>query len=141
MIPAKIKSKEYKMSDKKPDRKINDRGFTMIEILMALAVFSIGILGVASMQILSVNYNGYARRTTEATTIVSELIERTMTLPYDSNDLDPANNPQQVVSGIYTVTWNVTDNVDNKTVNMTISWPERSVTKSIALSYIKPQDI
>jgi len=137
-------SKEQKMFDRRmeeSDGKFNNKGFTMIEILMALAIFSIGILGVASMQILSVNYNGYARRTTEATTIVSELIERTMTLPYDANDLDPANNPQQVMSGIYTVTWNVTDNVDNKTINMTISWPERSITKSVALNYIKPQDI
>ena len=123
------------------DKKFDNRGFTLIEILIALAIFSIGILGVASMQILSVNYNGYARRTTEATTIVSELIERTMTLPYDANDLDPANNPQQVMTGIYTVTWNVTDNVDNKTINMTVSWPERRTTKNILLSYIKPQDI
>ncbi|MBU0545062.1 MAG: prepilin-type N-terminal cleavage/methylation domain-containing protein [Proteobacteria bacterium] len=132
------------MFDKKmeeSDKKFNNRGFTLIEILIALAIFSIGILGVASMQILSVNYNGYARRTTEATTIVSELIERTMTLPYDANDLDPANSPQQVMTGIYTVTWNVTDNVDNKTINMTVSWPERRTTKSIVLNYIKPQDI
>jgi len=137
-------AKEQKMFDKKmeeSDKKFNNKGFTLIEILMALAVFSIGILGVASMQILSVNYNGYARRTTEATTIVTELIERTMTLPYDANDLDPANNPRQVTAGIYTVTWNVTDNVDNKTINMTVSWPERRTTKSIALNYIKPQDI
>ena len=139
-----VNGKGEKMFDKKmeeSDKKFNNRGFTLIEILMALAIFSIGILGVASMQILSVNYNGYARRTTEATTMVVELIERTMTLPYDANDLDPANNPHQVAAGIYTVTWNVTDNVDNKTINMTISWPERSITKSVALNYVKPQDI
>ena len=122
--------------------KTDERGFSLIEVMIALAIFSIGILGVASMQILSVNYNSHARRTTEGTAMGVERMERLMTLPYADALLDPiANNPHTDTKGIYNITWNVTDNVDNKRINMTVSWTSLGVTKNILINYIKPQDI
>ncbi|MDP3286269.1 MAG: prepilin-type N-terminal cleavage/methylation domain-containing protein [Desulfobacterales bacterium] len=125
----------------KSKRKSDDRGFSLIEVMIALAIFSIGILGVASMQILSINYNSHARQTTEGTSLGVERMERLMTLLYADADLDPATNPHTVTSGIYNITWNVTDNTDNKAINMTISWTARGGTKNILLNYVKPQDI
>lgn len=122
--------------------KSGEKGFTLIEIMIALAIFSIGILGVASMQILSVNYNSHARRTSEATTWGVERMESLMTLPYADADLDPINNnPHTDTRGIYNITWNVIDNTDNKTINMTVSWTVKGVTRNILLNYVKPQDI
>lgn len=122
--------------------KSDNGGFSLIEVMIALAIFSIGILGVASMQILSVNYNSHARRTSEATTWGVERMESLMTLPYADADLDPVNNnPHTDTRGIYNITWNVTDNTDNKRINMTVSWTVRGVTKNILLNYVKPQDI
>jgi prepilin-type N-terminal cleavage/methylation domain-containing protein len=121
--------------------KTDERGFSLIEVMIALAIFSIGILGVASMQILSVNYNSHARRTTEGTSWGVERMERLMTLPYADDNLDPATNPHTDARGIYNITWNVTDNVDNKAINMTVSWTVRGVTKNILFNYVKPQDI
>ena len=69
---------------------IDNRGFTFIEVLVALAIFSIGILAVASMQIQSVNLNAKARVQTEATTLAVERLERLKMLPYDHADLDEA---------------------------------------------------
>jgi len=133
------------MFGKKADEskgKTDERGFSLIEVMIALAIFSIGILGVASMQILSVNYNSHARRTTEGTSLGVERMERLMTLPYADADLDPVNNnPHTDTRGIYNITWNVTDNTDNKRINMTVSWTVRGVTKNILLNYVKPQDI
>jgi prepilin-type N-terminal cleavage/methylation domain-containing protein len=139
MIEENMKMTDQK--EKKPVGGSGERGFTLIEIMIALAIFSIGILGVASMQIMSVNYNSHARRTTEGTTWGVERMERLMTLPYDDADLDPATNPHTDARGIYNITWNITDNTDNKAVNMTVSWTVRGVTKNILLNYVKPQDI
>jgi len=126
----------------KANGKTDERGFSLIEVMIALAIFSIGILGVASMQILSVNYNTHARRTTGGTSLGVERMERLMTLRYDDADLDPiANNPHTETRGIYNITWNVTDNIDNKGINMTVSWTAMGVTKNILIRYIKPQDI
>ena len=133
------------MSDKKtkgPEKKFNNKGFTMIEILIALAIFSIGILGVASMQILSVNYNTHARKLTEATTRGVETLETLMTLPYDSDDLNSGSN-YEITDGTYTVSWDVMADpvLDYKTINMTVTWSERGTAKIIRFNYIKSQVI
>ena len=128
-------------NEEESNSKSHEKGFSLIEIMIALAIFSIGILGVASMQILSVNYNSHARRTTEGTSWGVERMERLMTLPYDDADLDPATNPHTDARGIYNITWNITDNTDNKSINLTVSWTSLGVTKNLLINYIKPQDI
>ena len=125
------------------DNKISNKGFTLIEILIALAIFSIGILGVASLQISSVNYNSYARRITEATTYGVERMETLMVLPYDADDLNPADNPHEITEGTYTVSWVVTEAADSdyKTINMTVIWFARGIEKKIRLDCIKSEVI
>ena len=138
------KKEEKSMFSKNADEsncKSSEKGFTLIEIMIALAIFSVGILGVASMQILSVNYNIHARRTSEATTCGVERMETLMTFPYDDANLDPATNPHTDARGIYNITWNITDNTDNKTINMTVSWTVKGATRNVQLNYVKPKNI
>jgi type IV pilus assembly protein PilV len=88
---------------------LNRRGFTLIEVLMVMAIFSIGILAVASMQMSSVKGNAAARRITEKTALAENQIEYLLKLPYGHNDLDPAQNPHETTQGVYGVNWNVSD--------------------------------
>jgi type IV pilus assembly protein PilV len=88
---------------------LNRRGFTLIEVLMVMAIFSIGILAVASMQMSSVKGNAAARRITEKTARAENQIEYLLKLPYGHNDLDPAQNPHETTQGVYGVNWNVSD--------------------------------
>lgn len=125
-------------------KKSDDNGYTMIEVLIALAIFSIGILGVAKMQIASTNLNSYSRMATEAATVGGDEMERLMILPYDDYDLDPAyNSEHSYTNDNRTVTWTVTDNTDHKSINMTITYniAIKGTTKTIRLTYIKPQDV
>jgi prepilin-type N-terminal cleavage/methylation domain-containing protein len=108
------------------------QGFTLIEVLIAIAVFSIGILAVAAMQITSVNGNASGRRVTEATALAENRIERLLELSYDHNDLNPALNPHQATSDPYDINWTVTDTDldadgvnDSKTVSVTVNWTYR----------------
>lgn len=70
---------------------ISNRGFTLMEVLVALAVLSIGLLGMAGMQLFSLtsNYDAYLR--TQATYFAYDLIDKvranraeTLTGGYDS---------------------------------------------------------
>jgi prepilin-type N-terminal cleavage/methylation domain-containing protein len=83
------------------------RGFTLIEVLMAMAIFSVGILAVGAMQINSANSNTGARIHTEEYTWVVDRIERLTALGYDDPDLAAGN--RSVVQGPYTISWTVVD--------------------------------
>lgn len=61
----------------------NSKGFTLMEVLIALAIFAIGILGVAKMQLSAISGNSSSRGWTEAATIGQQQLEMLMSLPYD----------------------------------------------------------
>lgn len=88
------------------------RGFTLIEVMIAVAIFSIGILAIAGLQIKSINSNAAARMQSEATVAAVDCMERLMSLPYEHPDLDESSGTQQTQAGPngeYTVFWSVTD--------------------------------
>ena len=93
------------------DRQAQPRqaGFTLIEVMIALSIFAIGILAVSAMQITAINQNSGSRMQTEATAVAEQLMERLMALPYDHDLLsaDASANPHQQEVGSYTVTWTV----------------------------------
>jgi type IV pilus modification protein PilV len=65
--------------------KSDEKGFTLIEVLVAMGLFAAGIMAVISMQTATVRTNSLARNSTEATTIASDLLERLNSLPYNDN--------------------------------------------------------
>jgi type IV pilus assembly protein PilV len=106
--------------------KENDHGFSLIEVLIAMAIFSIGILGVATMQISSVKGNAGARRVTDIATWGSDKIEELMSLPYGAALLSAG------IHSLGTDLTMTTDGIDNnydgeideagETGPLTISW-------------------
>lgn len=52
------------------------RGFTLIEVLVALVILSIGILGLASLQTVSLNFNAVANQTSQATALAYDMADR-----------------------------------------------------------------
>jgi len=53
-----------------------NRGFSLIEVLVALLVTSVGLLGLASLQITGMKYNHNAYLRSEATFLAKDLVER-----------------------------------------------------------------
>jgi len=62
---------------------VNKKGFTLVELLIALVVFAIGILGVATMQTTSIKGNSKGRQISEASNIAADRIEMFLSLDYD----------------------------------------------------------
>lgn len=71
-------------SFEKKGRPMGSDGFTLIEILIAMAIFSIGILGVATMQISSVNGNSNARKHLEASAFAQGQLESALLIPFNN---------------------------------------------------------
>ena len=66
----------------------NQNGFTLIEVLIGMTVFAIGILGVAAMQLSAIKGNSYSSHLSEASTISQDKIENFISLNYN----DPVFN-------------------------------------------------
>jgi len=118
-------------------KKCTDQGFTLLEVLIAMSIFAIGILGVASMQISAINGNASARMHTEAGTWAADRVERLMAVPYNHTDLDDsaASNPHQANEGVYTIEWTVDPPVSNtKLVRVEV---KRGTETLMSLNFIK----
>lgn len=100
----------------------NESAFSLIEVMVALVVLSIGVLAVTSMQISSLRGNSRANTVTSVADWTASQIEQLMDLPYDDpllNDTRPlqglgantvANSDSGAVNspdGRYTIFWNV----------------------------------
>jgi prepilin-type N-terminal cleavage/methylation domain-containing protein len=65
------------------------KGFTLVEIMVAIVVLSIGFFAASSMQISAVSTNSSANHITEATNLAQSRIEELMALEYSRISTDP----------------------------------------------------
>jgi len=114
-----------------------DNGFTLIEVLISLAILSIGLLAVASLQVTASLQNRNSLDISEASAVASYQMESLMELAFDSSELDTTNthspSSESMLYGKYNIPqdqfniqWTVTDiDLNNDSV---------AETKSIILS-------
>jgi type IV pilus assembly protein PilV len=123
---------------KKLSRKRDD-GFTLIEIMISILVFTIGILAVVSMQTSSLHGNKIARETTEAAAVAASAIESLRPLDYADPSLTDGTHtlPGQ---DQYAITYNVRRNTiieNTMLIEVSVTWTERGIPKRVELPLIK----
>jgi Tfp pilus assembly protein PilV len=114
-------------------KKMDTAGFSIIETLIALSIFTIGILAVATLVLSSIGENASARRITEATALAEARLEQLVTLPYGEIASDT------VTQGAYTVDWDVTEDVivdDTKSITVTVSWWYRGRQRDVTVRHL-----
>jgi type IV pilus assembly protein PilV len=114
----------------KNKRKINskkrEQGFTLVEIMVAVALLLIGLLGVAQMQIMNTITNSTANQRTTAITLAQDQIELLRSRPYANIGASPFSD----TSGMYTRSWTVANDtpaVNMSRVTVTVSWKGKQV--------------
>ncbi len=116
-------------------------GFSLLEVLIAVSIFSVGLLAVASMQMTAAKGNHFSGALTEASYLAMDQMETLLSLPYTDDDLAAGGHPDPpLTESIYTVTWNVAEDetTDNtKTIDVTIAWTERGSPRSLSFQGIK----
>jgi prepilin-type N-terminal cleavage/methylation domain-containing protein len=148
---------------------VRDKGFTLVEVMIAVAILAAGVLAVGTMQSSSVAGNSLAGNTTEATTLAEDTLEMLLGLPWNHaflqdttndgattlrNPLPPLPNPPvpdmaarppeyQRQAGRFSVCWNVANNLavnNTRTINVIVAWQQGSEAKAVVLEYIKARD-
>ena len=138
--------------------KKSDKGFTLLEVLMAVSILTIGLLAVASLQISAMRGNSMSMTYTESTEKVQDIVEKLYNKNFSDpwlTDAVPAGAPDgtgglnadseatadhYVTGNDYTVYWNVADNVAKgsagfhtvngvKTIRVIVKWSDRGKDK------------
>ncbi len=117
----------------------SEKGIGLIEIVIAMLIFAIGITAAIRTLPVSNAATTRARNLTMATNLAQEKIEELMGAPFNDADLTAGvhNDPDNPLERIFTRTWNVTDNTpvaDMKTVTVTVTYLSGSKDNSVTLS-------
>ena len=128
-------------------KKSNEKGFSLVEILIAITVFAIGILAVGNMQIAAIKGNYFANDLTKATTLAQDRMEKLISLSYTDSLLGGANttatdhnDPNNPVDGRYNIFWNIDpDNLidGTKTIKVIVRWTDKGAEKSCNITSVK----
>jgi prepilin-type N-terminal cleavage/methylation domain-containing protein len=103
------------------------KGFTLLEVLVAMIILSFSLLALAGLMVTTTKYNAYGSAITEAATFAQDKLEELSATKWininDGNHTDQKNGS----TGIgYTRNWQVTTNSGLKTVTITINWIDRT---------------
>jgi type IV pilus assembly protein PilV len=93
----------------------NDAGFTIIEVVIAISILAVGLLGVAAMQTSAIQVNSAAGQMTTRMNWAQDKMEELMALPYTDTLLVDNNSAVGVMTNHtdtspptgYTITWSV----------------------------------
>lgn len=103
------------------------KGFTLIEVMIALVVLAVGLLALGTMQIVSIRANAFSSEMTYSTMLAQQQLETLKNLSFSDADLTVGIHdtlPAIIEKGAsYTVTWEVEDTTaDMKTITMNVTW-------------------
>ena len=79
------------------NRYSKNTGFTLIEVLIALAIFSIGFMAMGALQTGALMRTGEIARKTEAWTVLEEQTEDLKAMPFYANDNDEDDDDDGVI--------------------------------------------
>lgn len=131
-------------------------GFSLVELMIAICILSIGVLAVCSMQVSGLNGNAAARQYTDYATLAMEQMETMMAMPYSSLPADggitgadglfikDGTADQVIPSGDCTVYINVAPDdilVNTTTVCVTVVWKSVGMNRSVSFQGVIPQII
>ena len=74
------------------DRHRHDRGFSLIEAMMASVVMLVGLLGLAGLQVVGMRANNVGKRMAQASLLAQDLVQNMQLWSYGDARLAPVNN-------------------------------------------------
>jgi len=105
-----IRPTSHKLDSDFSIKRASSKGFTLIEVLVTIVVVSIGLLGLAGLQISGLRANVSSEARSKATLLASDIIERMRANPLGVQNTNPAADNQY--ANIDTSTLNCGTNPD-----------------------------
>jgi len=127
-------------------------GFTLIEIMIAILVLAVALIGLAAVTTTTIKGNSFSKAMTSATTLANDKLQdlkaRTFTGTSVDTDLTGGSHSDtgNPLLGIYNRTWTVADTMGSgssiryKTITVTVAWTWQGLSHSVQLQTIRARD-
>jgi prepilin-type N-terminal cleavage/methylation domain-containing protein len=79
--------------------KRNDEGFSLIEVMVAIVILTVGLLSLAQMMVVATNSNSLSGRMTSCSALAKEQLERLKSAPFYTNPAALVRNPMLTAGG------------------------------------------
>jgi len=115
----------------------NKKGYMLVEALIAIAIFSVGFMAVATLVFSSSKNNINGNILTQANMFAREKMEE-LKSKTDLTELDTGVAPE-TVGGIFTRTWTATDPLTfgtSREIQVTVSWVSKGQNRSVVMKTI-----
>jgi len=103
---------------------MKSKGFTLIEILIALTILSVAFLALAGLMAQTTRNNSFGGRITEAATFGQDKLEELRAASWVA--ITPGSDTMNSNGMNYSRTWNVATNGNLKTITVTINWNDQT---------------
>ena len=117
----------------------NSRGFSLIEVLIALVILSVSLLGLAGLMVTTTKNNSFGSHMTEAATFAQDKLEQLRGTPFGMIAVNATTTDSPVGStGItYTRSWVAVPNIlpphnTLDVITITVSWTD-TLPRSISM--------
>lgn len=105
-----------------------DKGFTLVELMVAMLVFGIGLTALAQAIPQGMQVRAKSQQLSTASSLAQQEVERLRSLPFNDADLAAGNHadPANPVSTNYTRSWTVLEDQPvpgMKQLTVTVSFP------------------
>ncbi len=119
---------------------MDSEGFSLLEVMIALFILFVGLLGTAAMQISAIRGNATANQMSEASVIASGRAEMLLSLDFDAAALVDGS---ETVDG-YGVSWTVkagAGGANTRDITVTVVWGQGDDAHSFDYRFLKVKNI
>ena len=96
------------------------RGFTLVEVLIAIVILSVALLALGGLQIISIRGNSFGNHMTEAITLAKDMMEKMKNDEWD--DIGDWSDDVPPEKPIFHRVCSVTQSGKIKTITVTVTW-------------------
>jgi len=121
-------------------RKRSQAGFTMIEVMVAVLLTAIAVIGVVGLYRIQSRSSGYSRLATEASVLAADKMEtlRTVTTPAGGTETGVDARGKPLSGGLFTRTWTVTQPVATQwKLEVTVEWDDDGTSRTVTLHSLR----